>query len=1185
MDAGTGQPVGGAIVSLMGAPRPPSPPIRPGGEGFADPVRPTRLITGSNGQFAFSTLPRGTTYGISVQKPGYLPGAYGMRRAEGTAQMIALEEGERRDDITIRLFRHATIAGTVVDDTGEPFVGVNVRAVRRMLIGGRRVLGPRSTITMTDDRGMYRIGSLTPGEYVVAVGTTYTSAPASRSTGPVGTFVSPDRRFVLLGSPGGMGPTWDPTGRLIAYPSIYFPAARTAGQATPINLASGEERLGVDIVLPATPAASVSGRLIVPDGTAGEYVLRLGPSETGRASAEPDVAIATTDGDGSFMFLGVPAGGYVLQTSRTVRAMPPVVVTGGRGEPAPPAAVATITYWAALPISVGDADVRDLSVVVQKGLTIAGRVEYEGSLPAPDRPLRVSGQVESLDAAIRTGAPFSSQTPDNRFVTTGLPPGRYAITVNGVPAGWTLKSVVASGGDISDTSFDLLDRDLSDVVIALTDRVSTVGGTVRNAQGDADGAAMVAMFPTDARFWQDYGLNPRRLKFVPTSPKGTFGPVALPPGDYHVAAVSQELTDEWLDPAFLETLARHATRVTVGEGQRLTLALTRATVRIEHVDRPGDDRHDVAADGIDRQGGPFVDEQVRDARLPPAPPDAGGAVAGVVLSNDASSRPIGRARVSLRHLDGRHDYAGMSDASGRFLVSGVPPGRYTVTVSKPAYLTAYYGTGQGVLPPGLPVTVSAGQTRAGITLRLVRGGVLSGTVRDDFGTPVPAARVQVLQPMDSGMERRFVPAPTQGAASTDDRGVYRIYGLQPGRYLIGVQPVAGLAGEDLRAAQNPAKAVGYAPVFYPAAMEPAEAPLVTVTAGQETAGLDITMRLVPTARVEGTVTLPDGQPASSVQMQFVSRTQIQSPVSQMGGTAVGSNGRFAVSGLAPGRYTLMARSVDRSGPAPPAGTAFPTLWAQQDVEVRGEDLYGVALVLHQALTISGRVVFEGTTADALFDVRSLRILATGVGTSMLAPHAPPVPIDAEGRFAIANLVPGQYSVTASALSIPGSAPVGTWSLTSIMSGGRDLMDYPLDLRPGQPVSDMVVTYTNRTAELSGRLLDASDRPVVDLMILLFPTDPALWSPGSRRVRPPVRPAPDGTFRFLNVAPGDYYLGAVTDIEPRDAGDPAFLDRLAPAAMRLTIAPGERKVQDIRIAGRPPASDPGARPARRHPPGR
>jgi hypothetical protein len=76
----------------------------------------------------------------------------------------------------------------------------------------------------------------------------------------------------------------------------------------------------------------------------------------------------------------------------------------------------------------------------------------------------------------------------------------------------------------------------------------------------------------------------------------------------------------------------------------------------------------------------------------------------------------------------------------------------------------------------------------------------------------------------------------------------------------------------------------------------------------------------------------------------------------------------------------------------------------------------------------------------------------------------------------------------------------------------------------------------------------------------------MWIPRTRRMRPPVRTGTDGTFKFSNLAPGDYYMAALTDFEPADVSNPVFLDQLVASAIKITLADGEKKTQDLKLAG-------------------
>ena len=111
--------------------------------------------------------------------------------------------------------------------------------------------------------------------------------------------------------------------------------------------------------------------------------------------------------------------------------------------------------------------------------------------------------------------------------------------------------------------------------------------------------------------------------------------------------------------------------------------------------------------------------------------------------------------------------------------------------------------------------------------------------------------------------------------------------------------------------------------------------------------------------------------------------------------------------------------------------------------------------------------------------------------------------------------------------------------------------------------DFVITFTDRPAELSGSMMDGDGRPAPEYFIVVFAADKAYWAPQSRRIQA-KRPGTDGRFVFSNLPPGDYLVGAVTDVEPGEWYDPSFLAQLAPTAIKVAIGEGEKKRQDIRL---------------------
>ena len=281
IDAGSGRGVAGAIVTLgSSAPGGPSRAMTQvtqtviGGGGGA-PLFMTdsstgsglpRVLTDSEGRFAFRNMPKGA-FALSATKAGYLDGAYGRLRPSGNTQSIDLAEGERQGDVKVRLFRTASIAGTILDDNGEPVVSAQVRAYRRTLVSGRKVLSASGIGATTDDRGIYRLSGLTPGEFIISVPSVQSTVPASFqmtggmggdlmstimtpgnssfSLGTGGTQVTPDGKFLL--QPGARGATSQPpdaNGRVLVYPTQYYPSATTVSQAGAVVVASGEDLHG-----------------------------------------------------------------------------------------------------------------------------------------------------------------------------------------------------------------------------------------------------------------------------------------------------------------------------------------------------------------------------------------------------------------------------------------------------------------------------------------------------------------------------------------------------------------------------------------------------------------------------------------------------------------------------------------------------------------------------------------------------------------------------------------------------------------------------------------------------------------------------------------------------------------------------------------------------------------------------
>jgi hypothetical protein len=327
--------------------------------------------------------------------------------------------------------------------------------------------------------------------------------------------------------------------------------------------------------------------------------------------------------------------------------------------------------------------------------------------------------------------------------------------------------------------------------------------------------------------------------------------------------------------------------------------------------------------------------------------------------------------------------------------------------------------------------------------------------------------------------------------------------------------------------------------------------------------------------------------------------------------SVGPDGRFKYTGVAPGQYTISAQATKSSGgqappppPPPPGGAAggvvtfsrmvvtsgggggeMPAMndmmmigpgggdpngtpyWAQADVAIDGAPVSGVTLSLQPGLTVTGRIEFKSANVRA-GDLKRVQLTLMPVSTGgglRITTSFPTFQVDDTGKFTITGVIPGRYSVRGNAPLAPGSGPGAPWRLGSAVVKGRDILDFPLDVVPGDELTDAVVTFTDATQSIAGSLQDGSGRPAPDYTIVVFAADKAYWTQASRRVRT-ARPGTDGKFTIANLPAGDYRMAAVIDISPSDINDPAFLEQLVGTSFAIKLGVGENKTQDLKIAG-------------------
>jgi hypothetical protein len=171
----------------------------------------------------------------------------------------------------------------------------------------------------------------------------------------------------------------------------------------------------------------------------------------------------------------------------------------------------------------------------------------------------------------------------------------------------------------------------------------------------------------------------------------------------------------------------------------------------------------------------------------------------------------------------------------------------------------------------------------------------------------------------------------------------------------------------------------------------------------------------------------------------------------------------------------------------------------------------------------------------------------------------PAPLRPDGTFTATGIAPGTYQLR---VTVPVSLSQ-IWTLESVVSRGKDLLDLPLEIEAGGDLADVSVTFSNRRSELSGTLQTSTGGPAPEYFVVAFSTDRTYWTEQSRRLKS-VRPGTDGRFTFTGLPAGEYLIAALTDVDPDEWQSPSFLEQLVPAAIKVGIASGARVTQDIRV---------------------
>jgi protocatechuate 3,4-dioxygenase beta subunit len=385
-----------------------------------------------------------------------------------------------------------------------------------------------------------------------------------------------------------------------------------------------------------------------------------------------------------------------------------------------------------------------------------------------------------------------------------------------------------------------------------------------------------------------------------------------------------------------------------------------------------------------------------------------------------------------------------TDAEGRYRLTNVAPGAYRVSVFAPAY--AVEGE-RDILTPGKLVNVAEGDNVEGVDFSLTHGAVITGRVIDEKDRPVIAAPVNAYKLDADGRQ--------QSAGSfnyifarweTDDRGMYRIFGLEAGRYLV----VA-----DFRSGGR--KGYGYLRTFHPDAVEEAQAKVVEVKSGEEAANIDI--KVAPMAKgyvVTGRVVEAEtGEPIPGMTVSYDATGR-----GGFGRSVTNALGEFRFENVAPNRYRARAYSIDlntRSG-------GVPVIVDEIEFDVINGDVGGLEFKAPRAATISGVVAVDGSNDPGLrakLAQVSLSVRNESRPTIIVPGSGGNGTISPNGTFKLSNVQPGKTRVVRDL-----GGPKGV-ALLRVEHNGVEVKEF--DVNAGDQITGVRLVFAYGNGVIAGRV--------------------------------------------------------------------------------------------------------------------
>jgi hypothetical protein len=518
---GTNEPIVGARATLSAA--------------DSDGANSLVAVTDAGGKFTFANLNPGS-YRLEAVGKGYVRQEYGQTTYNGQGTAVILHPGEVLSNLAIRLTPSGSVEGRVTDFSGSPVERVPVEILRSTYTDrGERILERVDSIR-TDDRGAYRLFSLTPGRYFV--------------------HADPTQGFV--------GASTGPNSVPEEYQPAYYPGVTDFSQASAITVGPGEQVSAIDFIVGLQRRFRVRGRVIDAGGrpfplSANISITYLSPTGQG-GTVFSNPAETYNSATGTFELRDIPPGAYVVGA-----AAPETSAGSPRG-----AIALEATVFA--PITVSDSDVENVVLTLTPAVSMPGKLRLDGRAlsAAPElAPVQVrldasinGAVIQNLPAAVPQ---FQWATSDGGFLLSKLSAGEYRVSVTGLPPDYYVKEVRTGPTDVFNNPLHFSGDASIPLDVLLSPNGGRIDGTLVNDKQEPVCGVVAVLIPDRQRDHADL------YKTAITDETGHFTIRGIPPGDYKVFAWEALEEFAYYDPELIRSYEQKGTHVRITESSKESL--------------------------------------------------------------------------------------------------------------------------------------------------------------------------------------------------------------------------------------------------------------------------------------------------------------------------------------------------------------------------------------------------------------------------------------------------------------------------------------------------------------------------------------------------------------------------------------------------------------------------------------